>query len=81
VNELNQRYATSIFLRGRGLTLCYRAFLLDTNDRVFAVRFLIAKDHTAALLLAQRLQAPCDMIEVWYGTTKLGLIVPRNKMG
>jgi hypothetical protein len=66
---------------GKASALCYRAFLLDTNNRVFAVRFLISKDHTTALQLAQRLQAPCDMIEVWYGTTKLGRIVPRNKMG
>jgi hypothetical protein len=61
--------------------LCYRAFLLDTNNRIFAVRFLITKDHATALQLAQRIQAPCAMIEVWYGTTKLGLIVPKNKMG
>jgi hypothetical protein len=60
---------------------CYRAFLLDTNDRVFAVRFLITKDHSTALRLAERIQAPCDMIEVWFGTMRLGLIVPRTKMG
>lgn len=58
----------------------YRAFLLDINDRVFAVRLLITKDHEAALRLAQRIQTQCDMIEVWHGTTKLGLIAPRNRM-
>ena len=59
--------------------LCYRAFLLDTNNRIFAVRILITKNHTDALRLAHRIQEPCDMIEVWYGTTKLGLLSPRNK--
>ena len=68
-------------LRGStALAPCFRAFLLDTNNRIFAVRFLITRDRTTALQLAQRIQAPCDMIEVWYGTTKLGLIVPRNRI-
>jgi hypothetical protein len=70
-----------MFRGDRASAPCYRAFLLDINDRIFAVRFLITRDHKTALQLAQRIQAPCDMIEVWYGTTKLGLIVPRNKMG
>jgi hypothetical protein len=65
----------------RDLTPCYRAFLLDNADRVFAVRFLITKKHTDALRLAERIQAPCDMIEVWCGTTRLGLVAPKNKMG
>jgi hypothetical protein len=61
-------------------TPCYRAFLLDINDRVFAVRLLSTISHTNALRLAHRIQAPCAMIEVWYGTTKLGLVTPRNKI-
>ena len=76
-----QAYAISKLRSGPAVAPCYRAFLLDINDRVFAVRFLITKDHTTALRLAHRIQAPCDMIEVWHGTIRLGLIVPRNKMG
>jgi hypothetical protein len=81
MNESGKARVKTIFRGSTPSALCYRAFLLDINNRVFAVRFLITENHTTALRLAQRIQAPCDMIEVWYGTTKLGLIVPRNKMG
>ena len=80
MNELGKTRARKLSCGDKASTLCYRAFLLDISNHIFAVRFLITKNHTSALQLAQRIQAPCDMIEVWYGTTKLGLIVPRNKM-
>jgi hypothetical protein len=81
VNGTGKTDAISVFRGGAAIAPCYRAFLLDIENRVFAVRLLITKEHTTALRLAQRIQAPCDMIEVWYGTTKLGVVVPRNKMG
>jgi hypothetical protein len=81
MNDRSKTRAIVLFRGDNASTLCYRAFLLDVSNHIFAVRFLIATNHTSALQLAQRIQAPCDMIEVWYGTTKLGLIVPRNKMG
>jgi hypothetical protein len=61
--------------------LAYRAFLLDINNCVFAARVLITKNHEDALRLAQQIRTPCDMIEVWCGTIKLGLVAPRNKIG
>ncbi len=49
-------------------------------DRVFAVRLLFTKSHSSALQLASRLATASDMIEVWYGTTKLGLVEPQNRL-
>jgi len=80
VNDFQQTRAGSIAYHQRAAMPCYRAFLLDINNRVFAVRLLITNDHTAALRLAQRIQTQCDMIEVWHGATKLGLLAPRNRM-
>jgi hypothetical protein len=58
----------------------YRAFLIDTADQVFAVRMLNSKDDTSAVRLAAKIRTPCQLVEVWFGTRKIGDVEPRNKM-
>jgi hypothetical protein len=80
VNDLQRTQVSHVASVRSAALPCYRAFLLDISGHVFAVRLLITHDQTAALRLAQRIQTQCDMIEVWHGTNKIGLLEPRNRL-
>jgi hypothetical protein len=52
----------------------YRAFLLDTDDHVFASDKFDCDDDKAALARAAEITTPCSGIEVWEGRRVVGYV-------